>query len=620
MNPVFTAETHNFPTGIAPFQGATTGTGGRIRDNHATGRGAYLIAGTAGYNVGQLFPTDSDYSWDNENFYTKECLNSPIKILVEGSNGVSDYGNKIGEPVIQGYVRSFGSKLNIPSLLNKIDMNTNTFIHNNKYWEWLKPILFTGGIGQMQDIHKEKEKPQEDMLVVRIGGPAYRIGVGGGSSSSSIQEQNDETDLYKKYSHAIQRGDPEMENKLNRVIKTCCDLGVNNPILSIHDQGAGGLGNVSKEIVDPMGADLYLNSISSGDLSMNSFEKWIAEFQESDVLLTNSENIELLKEICMRENVPCNIFGRIINKNNVTVYTPNNEKLIDFPVKEIVNPTLRKKYNLLNPIKIKDSNISLFDFIKDVNLNTILFNIFKNVSVGSKRFLTNKVDRSVTGLISQQQCIGPLYTPLSNYSCVAQSYYGLTGIASTIGEKPLLAFRNPDAMARMCIGEMLTNMMFIKISALENIKCSGNWMWPNIDDEEKYNLWSAVNSMCNYMKQIGICLDGGKDSLSMATKIKDEIIKSPRTLVLSGYVDVPDITDKITPEFKDDDNSIIFINLGSEKRNKLGGSALYQSLLNENDDAIDLFLNEVPDAPEAEYLIKIFKFIQEYLHLLHVYL
>ncbi len=244
-NPTLTAETHNFPTGIAPYPGAATGVGGRIRDNQAIGRGGLIIAGTAGYCVGNIDEKESKY-------YKKN-----LKTLIEASNGASDYGNMIGEPIIQGFCRSFG--------LTLIQRENTRYgnIHSERI-EWVKPIMFSAGIGQIDERHLEKEKPEKGMLIVRLGGPAYRIGIGGGMASSKNQNKDEENKDYD----AVQRGDPEMENKLNRVIRTCIELGEDNPIMSIHDQGAGGMGNVTKEIVYPSGGKVYIRKVILGDKTM----------------------------------------------------------------------------------------------------------------------------------------------------------------------------------------------------------------------------------------------------------------------------------------------------------------------------------------------------------------
>ena len=544
---VFTAETHNFPTLISPFQGASTGIGGRIRDNHATGKGSYLIAGTAGYCVGEL---NFDKNINDE----KYGYNSPLKILIEASNGASDYGNKIGEPIINGFTRSFGMEI------------------NNEHIEWIKPIMFTGGIGSIQNEHIYKSKPEKEMIVVRIGGPAYKIGLGGGFSSSLNQDgTRKQFDL-----SAVQRGDPQMENKLNRVIKSLIDLGEFNPIISIHDQGAGGLANVVKEIVYPNGAEIYLDKITLGDKSLHPLEIWCSEFQESDVLLCKKSNLEIIEKVCKRENVICDKIGFITDTKNIIVKYKSNI-IVNLPLKDILEPNIKKEYILNCYTNYCDKGNYLNEPIE-----IILEKILKCPDVGSKRFLTNKVDRSVTGLIAQQQCIGPFHTPLSNYCAVAISYFDKFGIASSIGEKPILGLIDTKAQGSMSVCEMITNMMGIYIEDISNIKCSGNWMWSIKSDGENKKLYETAQEMCKALKELNIGIDGGKDSLSMCVKYKNKLIKSPGNIVISGYSSCPNITKKLTPNFKKNNSYLLFIDF-AEGKMRLGGSIflrLYNQLGN----------------------------------------
>jgi len=536
----FTAETHNFPTGVAPFQGATTGIGGRIRDNLAIGRGGTLIASTAGYCVGDIFT--------NEN---------AIKIEIDASNGSSDYGNKIGEPIIQGFTRSFGQT-----------------IHNTRY-EWIKPIMFTGGIGQVLDYNLLKEKPRQGLLITRIGGPAYRIGLGGGSSSSrENDEKNIETDL-----SAVQRGDPEMENKVYRVIRTMSER-KNNPIISIHDQGAGGMGNVTKEIVSPVGGEVYLNNVNVGDKTMSALEIWGAEYQEQVTILIDPQDKDYVHNLCDRENVPVSFVGTVNDTGNINVYN-NNQKIVSLNLDDVLENIPQKEYHFYDVYKkLKKLIIPSDKFVNHIS------KVFSLLSVGSKRFLTNKVDRSVTGLIAQQQCVGPLHTPLSDYAIVSQSINETTGSVISIGEQPIKSFISSSKMVRMTVGEMLTNLIFAKITRLEDIKCSGNWMWAPKLEGEGYELYNAVISLKKLLIKLGVAIDGGKDSLSMCSIKNNKIIKTPRTLVLSAYAPMDNITKKITPDFKYGGSDILFIDLGYNYT-RLGGSALAQIYNQIGDDCPD---------------------------------
>ncbi len=556
-NIIFTAETHNFPSGVAPFPGAETGTGGRIRDVQATGTGGLVIAGTAAYCVGNLLIPGYPLPWEDASFAYPNNLSPPLSIEIEASNGASDYGNKFGEPVIQGFARSLGLRL-----------------PDGERREWIKPIMFSGGVGQMDSGHTEKSRPARGMLVVKIGGPAYRIGMGGGSASSMIQGENvAELDF-----NAVQRGDAEMEQKLNRVIRACIELGDKNPIMSIHDQGAGGNCNVVKEIVHPAGAKIELRKIQVGDNTLSVLEIWGAEYQEQNALLIRSENASFLENICRREKVPLAFIGKITGSGSIVLYdeidgtTPVNLELSkvlgDMPQKTF---KLKRMTRQLKPLELPEG----------LSVRAALDRVLRLLSVGSKRFLVNKVDRSVTGLVARQQCCGPLQLTVSDSAVIAQSHYGNTGAAIAIGEQPVKELIDPSAMAKMSVGEALTNIMWTQVSALEDIRCSANWMWAPKLPGEGVRLYDAAAAMRDVMLKLGIAVDGGKDSLSMAARVvhrdgTTETVKAPGTLVISAYAACPDITKTVTPDLKEPAKSrLMFIDLAGG-RNRLGGSALAQ--------------------------------------------
>jgi phosphoribosylformylglycinamidine synthase len=561
----FTSETHNFPTSIAPFQGATTGVGGRIRDNQCVGRGGLIRAGIAGYCVGEL------------DFHKSKYWKKNLKTLIEASDGASDYGNKFGEPLILGFCRTFGMTL------------------DDQRIEWVKPIMFSGGLGQIDHQWINKVMPSEEMLIVKIGGPPYIIGLGGGSSSSRDQNTlNMSHDL-----NAIQRGDPEMENRLNRLITTCTELEI-NPILNINDQGAGGTANVTKEIIYPLGGEIDLDKMDSNHEMMSALELWVSEYQENNTILTSSEHLDVLHYLSERENVPMSIIGKVKNTGTIKVYH-QNELIMDMPLEPIVGNTMPQKQYILQKVKREPTSNKL---TFEMSLNQMLHMVLSSPSVGSKRFLTNKVDRSVTGLVAQQQCVGPLHTPLSNYGIMAQSYFNLTGSVIAIGEQPIKGLLHPGKMARLAIGEMLTNMIFAKITNLEDIKCSANWMWPIKFEGERYNLYKACSAMCSMMKELNIAIDRGKDSLSMSYTDHEtkEIIKSPPSLVITGYAPTNNIMKKVTPDFKKAGNLIFYIDLASNHYD-LGGSSLL-SLLNQME-------NKCPDVHDISFLKYTFHEIQK---------
>jgi phosphoribosylformylglycinamidine synthase len=582
----FTAETHNFPSGVAPFPGAETGTGGRIRDVEAVGRGGLVVAGTAAYCVGNLHIPDYELPWEDSSFQYPNNLALPRDIEIQASNGASDYGNKFGEPVIQGFTRSFGVRLS-----------------NGERYEWIKPIMFTGGIGQMDSMHTEKLSPEKGMLVVKIGGPAYRIGIGGGAASSMIHGENiPELDF-----NAVQRGDAEMEQKLNRVLRACLEMEDRNPIISIHDQGAGGNCNVVKEIIYPEGAKIDIRSIQLGDNTLSVLEIWGAEYQEQNALLLRQEDIDSFQDICVREKVPCAVIGQITGDGFIILHDQTDGSTpVNLELEKILGDMPRKTFHLnriertLQPLKLAET-LTLVDALQRV---------LRLLSVGSKRFLTNKVDRSVTGLITQQQCAGPLQLTLSDVAVISQSHFGKTGAATAIGEQPIKGLINPGAMARMSVGEAITNIIWAKISSLEDIKCSANWMWAAKLPGEGISLYEAAAAMCDIMMNLGIAVDGGKDSLSMAAqaphpykKGETERVKSPGTLVISAYAPCPDITKVVTPDLKKPGQSkLLYIDLGQGK-NRLGGTALAQVFSQIGD--------ETPDVDDPALLKRAFHAVQQ---------
>ncbi|XP_052797256.1 phosphoribosylformylglycinamidine synthase-like isoform X2 [Mya arenaria] len=699
---IFTAETHNFPTGVAPFPGATTGAGGRIRDVQSTGKGALVMAGTAGYSFGNLNIPGYHLPWEDNSFKYPANFASPVEIAIEASNGASDYGNKFGEPVLAGFARSFGMEL----------------CPGNRR-EYIKPIMFSGGIGQLIENHVQKDEPRKGMEVVKVGGPVYRIGVGGGAASS-VQVQGDnraELDF-----GAVQRGDAEMEQKLNRLIRACVEMRERNPIASIHDQGAGGNGNVLKELVEPAGAIIRAGAFQLADPTLSLLEVWGAEYQESNALLLPREHVGLLTKVGQRERCPVSFVGTVTGDGRIKLedFTNTSKKRPleigmenakrpktengfqsedntvksdgdqDKPAKTLENndsmnghtKNYRNAENVSNGDTAKQAvtngnaenvsngdtakqpvtngkaeNVSIGDTAKqsvangnnenghvinggtdeagdkvevrypvDLDLEHVLgkmpqkvFNlnrqpavlrplclpeglavqealerVLRLPSVASKRYLTNKVDRCVTGLVAQQQCVGPLHTPLADVAVTALSYTETRGSATAIGEQPIKGLICPAAGARMSVGEALTNLVFAKVSDLKDIKCSGNWMWPAKLPGEGAALVEACKAMCDVMATLGIAIDGGKDSLSMAARVGEETVKAPGTLVISAYVGCPDITLTVTPDLKcpQGKGHLLHVDIDGG-RCRLGGTALAQCYRQLGDQTPDL------DHPEA---------------------
>ncbi|KAL5549003.1 hypothetical protein UlMin_004234 [Ulmus minor] len=586
---LFTAETHNFPCAVAPYPGAETGAGGRIRDTHATGRGSFVVASTAGYCVGNLNIEGSYAPWEDPSFIYPSNLASPLQILIESSNGASDYGNKFGEPLIQGYLRTFAERL--PS---------------GERREWLKPIMFSGGIGQIDHIHITKGEPEIGMLVVKIGGPAYRIGMGGGAASSMVSGQND-ADLDF---NAVQRGDAEMAQKLYRVVRACIEMGENNPIISIHDQGAGGNCNVVKEIIYPKGAEIDIRAVVVGDHTMSVLEIWGAEYQEQDAILVKPESRDLLQSICERERVSMAVIGTINGKGRAVLVDsvaiekcqsnglPDPPPAVDLELEKVLGDMPQKTFEFH---RVNDAREPL-DIAPGITVMDALKRVLRLPSVCSKRFLTTKVDRCVTGLVAQQQTVGPLQITLADVAVIAQTYTDITGGACAIGEQPIKGLLNPRCMARLAVGEALTNLVWAKVTSLSDVKASGNWMYAAKLDGEGAAMYDAAIALSDAMIKLGIAIDGGKDSLSMAAHAGGEVVKAPGNLVISVYCTCPDITKTVTPDLKlGDDGVLIHIDLAKGKR-RLGGSALAQ--------VFDQIGDDCPDLEDVKELKKTFNCIQ----------
>uniref|UniRef100_A0A8C5Q8M0 Phosphoribosylformylglycinamidine synthase n=1 Tax=Leptobrachium leishanense TaxID=445787 RepID=A0A8C5Q8M0_9ANUR len=590
---IFTAETHNFPTGVAPFSGATTGTGGRIRDVQSTGRGAHVIAGTAGYCFGNLQIPGYSLPWEDASFLYPMQFVSPLDVAIEASNGASDYGNKFGEPVLTGFARSFG--LCLPS---------------GERREWVKPIMFSGGIGSMEDAHSRKEPPEPEMLVVKVGGPVYRIGVGGGAASS-IQVQGDNaSDLDFG---AVQRGDAEMEQKMNRVVRACVERVSSNPICSIHDQGAGGNGNVLKELIEPQGAVIYTRNFQLGDPTLSVLEIWGAEYQESNALLLRPSDADFLRSVCRRERCPVDFVGDITGDGKIVLVngregdpapdpSDRNSVPVDLQLDWVLGKMPRKEFDL----RRASPDLQALVLPSELTVREALERVLRLPSVASKRYLTNKVDRSVTGLVAQQQCVGPLHTPLADVAVVSLSYLGIVGGATAIGEQPIKCLLDPAAGARLAVGEALTNLVFAQVSDLKDVKCSGNWMWAAKLPGEGAALYDACVAMCDVMAELGVAVDGGKDSLSMAARVGADTVKAPGSLVISTYAVCPDITATVTPDLKNPKQKgvVLYVPL-CPGRHRLGGSALAQCYSQLGDQAPDL------DVPQT--LVSCFQVTQKLL-------
>lgn len=549
-----------------------------------------MIAGTAGYCFGNLFIPGFILPWESalKQWDHPSSFASALQVALEASDGASDYGNKFGEPVLTGFARSFGMRL-----------------PGGERREWIKPIMFSGGLGTIEDKDIKKLDPETGMMVVKIGGPVYRIGVGGGAASSvTVQGDNSsERDM-----GAVQRGDAEMEQKMNRALRACLENGGGNPICSIHDQGAGGNGNVLKELSEPAGAVIHCSKFKKGDPTLSVMELWGAEYQESNALLLRPSDLPFLERVCHRERCPFDVVGDITGDGKIVLVDDSDQQAngrhpVDLQLSWVLGKMPQKEFQMerLTPTLLP---LTLPDGLK---VKDALQRVLRLPSVGSKRYLTNKVDRSVTGLVAQQQCVGPLHTPLADVAVVALSPFGVQGAATSIGEQPIKGLVCPAAGARMTVGEALTNLVFARITALKDVKCSGNWMWAAKLPGEGARLYDACRALCEVLTRLGVAIDGGKDSLSMAARVGTETVKAPGSLVISTYAVCPDITATVTPDLEDPDGKgvLLWVPL-SPGRYRLGGSALAQCY-NQLGDC-------TPDLDRPELLVSCFNATQKLLH------
>ncbi|MBD3247882.1 phosphoribosylformylglycinamidine synthase, partial [Candidatus Falkowbacteria bacterium] len=561
-----TVETHCFPTLWSPWPGSETGLGGCLRDGLAVGRGGDHRYAIAGFCTGNLFIPGYEMPWEKgAPRFESDVMASPLQIMLEAPGGAWSYGNRYGVPVIQGITRTFGMVM-----------------PNGEHYEYYKPIMMAGLAGVVEEDHIEKREAKKLHKVVGIGGPAYLIGVGGGSGSSNVSDEKES----QRNLNAVQRGDALMAQLTWRVIRACIELGINNPIRVIHDQGAAGPCGVLTELIEKTGGQINLRRINVGDPSMGVTQIWIAEYQERYGLLIDPDRLNVFLKICEREGCPVENLGMVSGDGKIVVYDGDPEsKIIDLPIEEVLSGLPKqtiKDYEpnfLGGPVNIP----------KDLTFIQALKNVFNLPAVGSKEFLVDRVDHSVGGLVVQGQRCGPLGLPISNVAVAASGYRATTGAASAIGECPNKTMLDAKAGVRMAVAEMLTNIVSAGVVDKEQIKASVNWMWAAKGIRGGVaKLYYAMEALKEFMISLGIAADGGKDSTSLAVKIGEKLIKSPETCMITGYGYVPDICRVLAPDIKrPGESSLYYIDLGGGKY-RLGGSAFLQTLKQIGDECPDI--------------------------------
>ncbi|NNH25757.1 phosphoribosylformylglycinamidine synthase [Acinetobacter terrestris] len=548
-------ETHNHPTAIAPFAGAATGSGGEIRDEGATGRGGKPKAGLTGFTVSNLNIPGFEQPWE-DNYGKPSRMASPLQIMIDGPLGGAAFNNEFGRPALNGYFRTF-------------EQNVNGDVKG-----FHKPIMIAGGYGNIRPDHVEKDPILPGDLLIVLGGPAMLIGLGGGAASSV-----DSGKLGENLDFAsVQRENPEMERRCQEVIDTCWRFEDNNPIVSVHDVGAGGVSNAMPELVNDheLGAVLNLRKIPSLEPGMSPMEIWSNEAQERYVLAIRPSSLELFESICARERCPFAVLGEATEARHLTVEDPLfDNKAVDMPMQVMLGGTPRMS-RTFETIERKGDDFTA----ANIDLKDAIYRVLKNPTVASKSFLITIGDRSITGMVARDQMVGRWQVPVADAAVTTTSLVGYTGEAMAMGERPPVALLNPAASARLAVAESISNIMCANIEQISDIKLSANWMAAAGQKGEDQALFEGVKAIGMEMcPALGIAIPVGKDSLSMRTtwndKGIDKAVTSPMTGVITAFAPVGDVRKTLTPELKNEDSVLVRIDL-SKGQFRLGGSILAQ--------------------------------------------
>jgi phosphoribosylformylglycinamidine synthase len=581
------AETHNFPTTVEPFNGAATGSGGEIRDRLAGGQGSLPLAGTAVYmtSYSRLLGENSDRNWEKSFPERKWLYQTPMDILIKASNGASDFGNKFGQPLITGSILTFEHS---PS--NSLEEGEA----KPQKLGYDKVIMQAGGIGYGKRNQAIKKKPQEGDKIVILGGENYRIGMGGAAVSSA------DTGAFGSgiELNAIQRSNPEMQKRAANAIRAFVESD-NNPIVSIHDHGAGGHLNCLSELVEETGGLINLDKLPVGDPTLSAKEIIGNESQERMGLVIGKENIDLLQKIADRERSPMYQVGDVTNNHRFTFESEKTgEKPMDFALEDMFGSSPK--------VIMNDKTIlrKYADLEYDINnFQEYLEKILRLEAVACKDWLTNKVDRCVGGKVAKQQCVGPLQLPLNNVGVMALDFQGKEGVATSIGHAPISALIDPKSGSLNAIAEALSNIIFAPIKdGIRGISLSANWMWACKNEGEDARLYEAVQACSEFAIELGINIPTGKDSLSMKQKYPDGDVIAPGTVIISAGGNCTDITKVVEPVLQKNGGSIYYINL-SQDDYKLGGSSFAQ--------VQNKIGNETPSIKDSNFFKNAFNTIQE---------
>ncbi|MCP9762844.1 phosphoribosylformylglycinamidine synthase [Lacihabitans soyangensis] len=576
------AETHNFPTTVEPFNGAATGAGGEIRDRLAGGQGSLPLAGTAVYMTSYSRLAD-ERPWEKAMEARPWLYQTPMDILIKASNGASDFGNKFGQPLITGSLLTFEHEEHFDKLSDQ-----------RRKLGYDKVIMMAGGIGYGKASQAIKQSPTEGDKVVILGGENYRIGMGGAAVSSA------DTGAFGSgiELNAIQRSNPEMQKRAANAIRGLVEA-EHNPIVSIHDHGAGGHLNCLSELVEVTGGLIDLDKLPVGDPTLSAKEIIGNESQERMGLVIGEKDLETLKTIADRERSPMYTVGDVTNNHRFTFESKTTEiKPMDFAIADMFGSSPKT----IMADKTIDRNYSDLSYTKE-NIETYLKQVLQLEAVACKDWLTNKVDRCVGGRVAKQQCAGPLQLPLNNVGVMALDFKGKEGIATTIGHSPVSALVDPVAGSRNAIGEALSNIVWAPLKdGLKSVSLSANWMWACKNEGEDAKLYEAVKGCSDFAIELGINIPTGKDSLSMKQKYPNDEVIAPGTVIISAGASCSDIKKVVEPVLQRNGGNIYYVNL-SKDGFKLGGSSFAQILNKVGKD--------VPTIKDSTYFATAFNLIQD---------
>jgi len=579
---VMKVETHNHPTAISPYPGAATGVGGEIRDEAATGRGGKSKAGLSAFMVSNLRVPGYAMPWERDFGEFPSRLATPLEIMTEGPIGGAGFGNEFGRPQLFGLFKTYED------------------VHAGRYRGYHKPIMVAGGMGNIKRGHTRKHDIPTGSFVIQLGGPAMRIGLGGGAASSMATGTNAaELDF-----DSVQRDNAEMQRRCQEAIDACIALGEDNPILSIHDIGAGGLSNGCPELVAETGGRFRLRDVPNEDRSMSPMEIWCCEAQERYVLAIAPDSLTRFLEICERERCPVYVIGEATGDGHLLLEDSHFGNCpIDIDLSVILGkPPKMLREGVHSPVQSRALDLD------GVSLQEAVDRVLRLPAVANKTFLITIADRSITGMVARDQMVGPYQVPIADVAVTATSFKTANGECMAMGERTNLALVSAPASGRMAIGEALTNIAAANIGPIGNVKLSANWMCACGEATEDTNLFDTVKAVgMELCPELGIAVPVGKDSLSMRTVWEtsageEKKMTAPLSLVISAFAPVKDVRKTVTPDLKPGDSILIAIDLGGG-RNRIGGSALTQ--------VYNQVGNETPDLDDPGLFVSFFRAVQE---------